>query len=145
MLRWIGADQLDSFREAQPEIEDLKGPRQALWTVSRPPSSGCVVALVALPARWAAAWPELPEPLALQMVAVSADGLKPYRDDKRPFGFTRGGVVLVGAPDHGTMRSAEGLADALALAARNADGGPGISLLGTSGFTNPDIADWIAL
>ncbi len=147
MLRWIGAGAPDALAGVSKILRGgtLEGPRGALWTVSRRPAKGCVVALVAPPARWAAAWPELPEPQALQLQAVTLAGLNPWPGkglDKRPFGFTGGGCVLIGEPDGGDVQVAEGLADALARAARAPS--PAVAALGTSGLASDALVDYLA-
>ena len=84
---------------------------------------GSLVALVAPPDAWTDAWPELPDPQAVQLIAVDAQGA-PAMDrpseagglGKRSLGSTTGLVVVLGCPDLAEalepVRVAEGVADA---------------------------------
>lgn len=89
---------------------------------------GAIVCLLAPPSAWAEAWErgELPEPTAVQTIAVAADGA-PALDraegegglGKRTRGALSGSLLLIGAPDDtAPARIVEGAADALATAAR---------------------------
>lgn len=113
-----------------------------------PPASaaGCIVALAAPPEAWVSAWPDLPAASAVQLLAIDSEGRKAGLpgQDKRSRGQMAGSVVLIGQPSGGTLRVSEGLADALAVASRAPDGGPGMALLGTSGFRSAAIAHWLA-
>ena len=84
-----------------------------------PPTSGALVALLAPPAAWVSAWPDLPAPSAVQCVFVGPDGA-PISPGKRTFGVSAGAVGLIGppAPSIDGLIVCEGLADGLALAAR---------------------------
>ena len=89
--------------------------------------AGSLVALVAPPDAWTAAWPDLPVPHAVQLIAVDAQGA-PALDrpseagglSKRSLSSTTGLVVVFGCPHLAEVlepvRVAEGVADALALA-----------------------------
>ena len=89
--------------------------------------AGSIIALMARLESWIAAWPALPRPQAVQLVAINADGT-PAMDrpadsgglGKRSIGSTSQALVLIGCPegagDYEPIRVAEGLADILALA-----------------------------
>lgn len=78
-----------------------------------------------------------PDPTSVQLIHIAPNG-KPRRDrgglDKRSHGATSGSVVLMGDPlsDAGRIHVVEGVADALAVAAR--EDGAVIAAGGTSGF-----------
>ena len=86
----------------------------------------------------AEAWPGLPEPQAVELIAVDRDGT-PALDrpanagglGKRTHGPKSGAVVVFGCPDltlaMGPVRVGEGVADALALASRYP--GPAVATL----------------
>ena len=94
------------------------------------PRAAAIVALVAPPGAWIAAWPEMPEPKTVQCVFINCDGGKAFpwgadRGDKRTIGpqleGEGGGVVLIGDPrptPDGELNVCEGLADGTGLAAR---------------------------
>ena len=115
--------------------------------------AGSIVALVAQPWAWADAWPGLPEPQAVELIAVKSDG-RPALDrpansgglGKRTHGPKTGAVVVFGCPDlalaMGPARVAEGVADALAVASRYP--GPAVATLGTSGMGDGELAEWLA-
>ena len=129
-------------------------PADAHWQGrGRHTGAGSVVALVAPPAAWMAAWPGLPPPQAVQIIAVTARGepaLDRPRDrgglGKRSVGPTAGGVVVLGCPDLTDSleptRVAEGVADGVALASRNA--GAAVCTLGTSGMQGGGLVLWLA-
>ena len=114
--------------------------------------AGSLIALVAPPVAWSAAWPELPLPQAVHIVAVDQDG-EPALDrpaeaggvGKRSIGSTDGSVTVIGCPDlslvPGPVRVAEGLADALALASRYS--GPALATLGTATMAGDALAHWL--
>ena len=115
--------------------------------------AGSILAAIAPPHVWAEAWPEMPIPQAVQLIAVNANGQpafdRPARKgglQKRTLGTAGGGLVLLGNPvladAWGPVRVAEGLADALALTSRFE--GPAVALLGTAGFDSRDVAQWLA-
>ena len=121
------------------------------------PATGCCGRLLALLAPWphweqaAGTGQPLPEPQALQTIAITKAGL-PCRDrpeaagglDKRTLGPSRSAIFLAGgelpAP---TIRIAEGVADALALAARcdSEDGEAALATAGTGPWHSPEFAD----
>ena len=84
----------------------------------------------------------------VQLIHVDADGLpaldKPGPDGlpKRSFGHMAGAVCVLGLQGHGGVNVAEGLADALALAARLP--WRAVCMGGTAGFHNLELARWLA-
>ena len=115
--------------------------------------AGSIVALAAQPVAWAAAWPELPNVAAVQLVHVDAQGQpaldRPTQDGglaKRTIGQAQGAAVVLGNPQlpeaSAPVHVAEGLADALALASRHE--GTAIAALGTSGMMDGLLAQWLA-
>jgi hypothetical protein len=109
--------------------------------------------MLAAPEAWASAWPSLPTPTAVQIINVDKGG-GPSLDrpadrgglNKRTLGVANGAVSVIGNPvlSEAAMpvRIAEGLADALAIAARY--DGPVVAMCGTSGMRNPALAAWLA-
>ena len=87
--------------------------------------AGSIIALAAPPAAWTVAWPELPIPQSVQIIAVDAEG-NPALDrpadsgglGKRSIGSTTGAIVVLGCAELADalepVRVAEGVADALA-------------------------------
>ena len=125
-IRWIGADHLH---------RDFQG-------------AGAVIAIAAPPAAWTASWPALPDLSSLQLVYVARDGT-PAVDrglTKRTYAPATDAVVVLGCPHLQNAAApvdvAEGLADALALAARSP--GPAGATLGTAGMSSSTIAQWLA-
>ena len=125
-VRWIGAEDLHC---------DFQG-------------AGAVIAIAAPPTAWTASWPTLPDLSSLQLVYVARDGT-PAVDrglTKRTYAPAADAVIVLGCPHLQTAAApldvAEGLADALALAARSP--APAVSTLGTSGMSSPTIAAWLA-
>ena len=130
-------------------------PPAVRWLDARGPhtGSGSIIAQAASPSAWLDAWPQLPLPVAVQLVHVDADG-GPALDRppekgglmKRTYGPVRGAVLIIGDPSLGETltpaRVAEGLADTLALASRHE--GPVICMFGTSGLKSPALAEWLA-
>ena len=121
-LHWIGAEHL--HREFQ--------------------GAGAVIAIAAPPAAWLTSWPGLPDPSSVQLVYVARDGT-PAVDrglTKRTYAPATDVVIVLGCPHLQNAAApvdvAEGLADALALAARSP--APAVSTLGTSGMSSPIIA-----
>ena len=116
--------------------------------------AGALVALMATPSAWAAAWPGLPAAQAVQLVNVNAEGA-PALDrpadvkglEKRTHGSTVGAVAIFGNPAlalaFAPVRVAEGIADALALAARYE--GPAVATLGTAGLRDQTetLTNWL--
>ena len=84
----------------------------------------------------------------VQLIHVDADGLpaldKPGPDGlpKRSFGQMAGAVCVLGLQGHGGVNVAEGLADALALAARLP--WRAVCMGGTAGFHRLELARWLA-
>ena len=115
--------------------------------------AGSLVALLAQPAAWTEAWPHLPTPQAVEIIAVSATG-QPALDrpapegglGKRTLGAKAGAVLVLGNPLLGDaqapVRVAEGVADALAIAARFP--GPAIASMGDAGMNAGGFAEWLA-
>ena len=115
--------------------------------------AGSIVAILAPPEAWAAQWPCLPAPTGVQIISIDEHG-RPALDrpaakgglDKRTLGVANNAVFIIGNPilsEASTqVRIAEGLADALALAARY--DGPVMAMIGTSGMRNLGLADWLA-
>ena len=135
---------------------DLPLPAALRWLPDydrRHTGAGALIAVAAQPAAWLAAWPNPPQPVALQLVSIDAEGL-PALDrladagglDKRTLGTREGAVVLLGNPAFAlavaSVEVAEGLADALALAAR-ADA-PAVATLGTGEMVSGNLARWLA-
>ena len=115
--------------------------------------AGSLVALLAKPADWVAAWPHLPDPQAVEIIAVDSEG-NPALDrppsenglSKRTLGAKTGAVLVLGNPQvdviDSPVRVAEGVADALALAARFS--GPTIASMGDAGMTAEGFSVWLA-
>ena len=125
-VRWIGAEHL--HREFQ--------------------GTGAIIAMAAPPDAWTTSWPGLPDLSSVQLVYVDTDG-SPAVDrglTKRTYAPARDSVVVLGCPllnqATGPVDVAEGLADALALAARNP--APAVATLGTAGMRSSTIAQWLA-
>ena len=126
LVRWIGAEHL--HREFQ--------------------GAGAVIAIAAPPAAWLTSWPGLPDPSSVQLVYVAGDGT-PAVDrslTKRTYAPATDAVIVLGCPHLQNAAApvdvAEGLADALALAARSP--APAVATLGTSGMSSTVIAQWLA-
>lgn len=145
--RWLGHRNL--WREelpVPPMLRWIKGSGSHT-------GAGSIVALISPPEAWAAAWPGLPEPTGIQTISMDEYG-RPVPDrptergglSKRTIGVANASVCLVGNPvinEASTpVRVAEGLADALAIAARYE--GPVVAMIGTSGMRNPALAGWLA-
>ena len=121
---------------------DLELPPAVRWLRDyKGPPYGVLVAAFAKPGAGRVA--------AVQLINVDAEG-QPINDkegpdglDKRTYGQTTGAVCVLGVVD-GTpgVTVAEGLADTLALAARLP--WPAVCLGGTAGFSNIDVAHWLA-
>ena len=126
-VHWIGAEHL--HREFQ--------------------GAGAVIAIAAPPAAWLTSWPGLPELSSVQLVYVAGDGT-PTVDrglTKRTYAPATDTVVVMGCPHLQNTAApvdvAEGLADALALAARSP--APAVATLGTAGMSSVTIAQWLAM
>ena len=125
-VRWIGAEHLH---------QDFQG-------------AGAIIAIAAPPDAWTASWPSLPDLSSVQLAFVDETG-RPDVDrglTKRTYAPATNAVVVLGCPllnqATGPVDVAEGLADALALAARNP--APAVATLGTSGMSSTVIAQWLA-
>ena len=125
-VRWIGAEHLN---------HDY-------------PGAGAIISIAAQPTSWTQAWPNLPELSCIQLVFVAQDG-SPAMDrglNKRTYAGTQDAIVVLGRPHlqdaPEPVDVAEGLADALALAARSS--APAVATLGTAGMTSATTADWLA-
>ena len=134
---------------------ELPTPPMLRWRAadSRHTGAGSIVVLLATPMAWTGHWPGLPEPMAVQMIAIDDDGNaaldKPAEMGglgKRTIGNANGAVVVIGNPvlseSTGPVRIAEGVADALAIATRYDT--PVAAVTGTSGMRNPELTAWLA-
>ena len=126
-------------------------PGMIRWLPGRPghDGAGSLACLLAFPGAWRDAWPQLPDPAAIQTIAVGWDG-QPALDraedegglDKRTIGTARGAVMVIGKPAlPGDVRVAEGVADALAIASRYCS--TVVAVAGTAGMGNHDVAKWL--
>ena len=110
--------------------------RSVRWVAAPGPSVGAIVAAFAPPGTGRLS--------GVQLIHVDADGLpaldKPGPDGlpKRSFGQMAGAVCVLGLQGHGGVNVAEGLADALALAARLP--WRAVCMGGTAGFHNLELA-----
>ena len=149
--RWLAVRHL--WRPELPTPAALRWLAADAHRPARHTGAGSIVALAAQPAAWMAAWPELPDPQAVQLVAVAQDGgpaeiVSPTagRLGKQSRGLMPGAVVVLGNPSPAdavdAARVAEGLADALALSARYA--GPAVAVLGTGGMRSSALAEYLA-
>ena len=92
-----------------------------------PPRCGALVVLMAAPSDWQSAWPDMPTPRAVQAVCIDKAGrtVQPWgvkSPDKVSIAPTRGLCAIVGDPTPAAdLVIVEGLADALAVAARDFD------------------------
>ena len=151
--RWLESRNL--WRAGFPPPGSLRWlPAEAHWPGrGRHTGAGSLVALAAPPAAWTEAWPNPPDPQAVQLIAVDAQG-SPALDrpaeagglGKRSLGSTTGLVVVFGCPDLAEalepVRVAEGVADALALASRYP--GPAVATLGTSTMGEGPLPGWLS-
>ena len=140
----------------RPEVEAPAPLRWLPASRTRPgphTGAGSLVALLAKPAAWATAWPHLPSPQAVEIIAVDGEGDpaldRPASEDglgKRTLGAKVGAVLILGNPllanVDAPVRIAEGVADALALAARFA--GTAIASMGDAGMTAAGFPRWLA-
>ena len=140
----------------RPEVEAPLPLRWLPASRTRPgphTGAGSLVTLLAAPDAWAEAWPHLPNPQAVEIIAVDRDG-NPALDrpqqhgglGKRTLGAKVGAVLILGNPlltsVDAPVRIAEGVADALALAARFT--GPVIASMGDAGMNADGLAAWLA-
>ena len=140
----------------RPEVETPSPLRWLPASRTRPGphvGAGSLVALLANPAAWVEAWPRLPNPQVVEIIAVDRDGNpsldRPQQDGglgKRTLGDKTGAVLILGNPLVDTMdtpvRVVEGVADALALAARFP--GPVVASMGDAGMNGEGFAEWLA-
>ena len=112
------------------------------------PGAGAISSIAAQPTSWTQAWPNLPELSCIHLVFVAQDG-SPAMDrglNKRTYAAVQDAIVVLGCPlleqTTAPVDVAEGLADALALAARSP--APAVATLGTSGMNSATIAEWLA-
>ena len=130
--RWLARRRL--WRLGQPL------PPSVRWVAAPGPSVGAILAAFAPPGTGRLS--------GVQLIHVDADGLpaldKPGPDGlpKRSFGQMAGAVCVLGLQGHGGVNVAEGLADALALAARLP--WRAVCMGGTAGFHNLELARWLA-
>ena len=110
--------------------------------------AGAIIAMSAPPDAWTTSWPGLPHLSSVQLVYVDSAGM-PALDrglTKRTYAAVQNAVVVLGCPlleqTTAPVDVAEGLADALALAARSP--APAVSTLGTSGMSAATVAHWLA-
>ena len=85
----------------------------------------CIVACIATLKEWEEAYPSLPTPSAIHVIAIDQNGKKRMAfggpGDKRTYGQVDGtGILLLGDPNDETINICEGLADALAISTREA-------------------------
>ena len=139
-----------------PEVEAPTPLRWLPASRTRPgphTGAGSLVALLARPEAWAESWPRLPVPQAVEIIAVDGEGRpaldRPASQDglgKRTLGEKARAVLILGNPmltnADAPVRVAEGVADALALAARFA--GPAVATMGDSGMNADGFAVWLA-
>ena len=135
--------------------EELPTPPMLRWIPARGAhmGAGSIVAMLSTPRAWSNEWPFVPAPTGVQAISVDEHG-QPSLDrppdkgglNKRTLGVANGAVCIIGNPvlsESGTpVRVAEGLADALAIAARYE--GPVVAMIGTSGMRNPEVTAWLA-
>ena len=140
----------------RPEVEAPAPLRWLSASRTRPgphTGAGSLVALLATPVAWAEAWPRLPHPQAVEIIAVDQDGNpaldRPQRNGglgKRTLGDKTASVLVLGNPllptTDAPIRVAEGVADALALAARFT--GPAVASMGDAGMNAVGFAQWLA-
>ncbi len=140
----------------RPEVEVPAPLRWLPASRTRPgphTGAGSLVALLATPATWAEAWPRLPDPQAVEIIAVDREGNpaldRPQQDGglgKRTLGDKTGAVLILGNPRLASIdapvRVAEGVADAMALAARFP--GPAVASMGDAGMNADGFAGWLA-
>lgn len=150
--RWLAARHL--WRPELPAPAVLRWLPAEAHHPARHTGAGSVLALAAPPAAWLAAWPELPQAQAVQLIAIDREGgaaeiISPTAGPlgKQSRGVLQGGaVVILGSPSpedaREPVRVAEGLADALALAARYA--GPAVAALGTAGMQSEALVGYLA-
>ena len=113
--------------------------------------AGAIIAAFAPAQSWLDSWPKIPAPSAVELIHVDEKGQptldKPQSEGgmtKRTYGVRKGALCIMGdpRPEFSTgLALAEGIADALALAAR--DTFTAASVGGTSGMAEGDLDDYI--
>ena len=113
--------------------------------------AGAIVAAFAPPGQWETAWPRPPAPTGVELVHLDSEGLpsldRPEPENglsKRSYGIRQGAVCLLGDPRPDSavgLILVEGLADALALAARYPE--TVASVGGVSGLQPDLLAGWL--
>lgn len=161
--KWQQGQPLEAIPLPRPVAAWLR--RRRLWPPDAPlpaalrwlekqtgPTAGQIAVLLAPAPDWQAAWPDLPPPQALQLIAIDAQG-RPAADkpppepprDKRNLGPSHGALLLLGNPRYGQpwqdLQIAEGAADALAIAARRP--GPALAVLGAGALNSPRLEQWL--
>ena len=140
----------------RPEVEAPAPLRWLPASRTRPgphTGAGSLVTLLSNPSAWADAWPRLPTPEAVEIIAVDWEGNpaldRPHQEGglgKRTLGAKAGAVLILGDPlltnIAASVRVAEGVADALALAARFT--GPAVASMGDAGMTADGFSEWLA-
>ena len=140
----------------RPEVEAPAPLRWLPASRTRPgphTGAGSLVALLANPTTWTEAWPRLPNPQAVEIIAVNREGNpaldRPEQEGgmgKRTLGEKTGAVLILGNPRltsiEAPVRVAEGVADAMALAARFS--GPAVASMGDAGMNADGFARWLA-
>ena len=134
-LAWIS---IESLGRIHPRLD------------ARNRSGGALIMLLAPPAAWRNAWPELPLPGAVQCLYIDGQGepmgLYPEDDartlNKRNYGPSQGMYGLFGVPNlTGPALVAEGAADGLALASRQP--APVLIANGVSGLKQEALRIWL--
>ena len=127
----------------RPEVP-VSGALRWVWDADG--RGGRLLALSAEPGAWAAAWPGVPAPRAVERIPVGVDGSS--GGAKKSLGPMAGGVMVLGPPGGGPGARAavcEGVADGLAL---STGGCPVVVVLfGTSGMigaARSGVADYLA-
>ena len=119
---------------------DLDLPPSVRWLPARDgPSAGAVVAALAPPGAGRVS--------GVHLVHVDADGApaldRPGGLTKRSHGHLAGAICVIGLlDDSGPVHVAEGLADALAIAAR--DVWPAVAMVGVAAHRHEDLTRWLA-
>lgn len=163
-LRWLA--EWNVWRQGHPLPRGLRWQSAADSTRSHTrdgrlsghhhPGAGNIAVLMSTLTSWAAAWPEIPQPSNLHLIAL--DGLgRPsldceYRNrhggacgiGKRTIAKRNGEIFLVGNPvaQESAPRVVEGVKDAMAVASRYP--GPVCAVLGGMGQPAPDLVSFLS-
>ena len=151
--RWLASRNL-WYPEVPLPIGIRWATRQALHQPA-PEVVGAVLCAYAPPREWERAYPNAPEPHAVEIRALNADGLHIHDridsdPDKKPRARTYGSkasgrVCILGDPRPDVapaLTLVEGLTDALAFAAREPDSAAIVG--GTGGLDGKSLAPWLA-